>query len=386
MDASTRINHAEGPHSAHVGSLARSFATVVLGLESTCDGIARTCRGQLGKLASTAGIVAAVIVAATMRLAAHDPGLSSLDVQVGTSTIVATLSLAAGDARGIGKDDALSTLAPKSIQLILDGRRLMPTATSVWSDDGEAVHARMTYDKAFGGRLLVRSEIPQHLARGHRELLSIGSGDGRVRVEHMLDGDSNETTFDIAAVDSRSSFTRFLRLGVEHILTGYDHLLFLAGVLVVLRRWRDVVQTVTAFTLAHSMTLGLATTGLLLIPSHIVEPLIAASIVYVGAENLVRTAPASRWELTFAFGLVHGLGFATVLRDLGVGGGAHGGIALPLAAFNIGVEVGQIAVASCVVPLFWWLSGRSLSQVRLARAWSVLVIAAGTYWFVERIV
>src|SRR6185503_9486826 len=225
--------------------------------------VARTGRGQLGKLASTAGIVVAVVVAATMRIAAHDPGLSSLDVKVGTSNIVATLSLAAGDARGIGSDDALSTFTPKSIELILDGRRLVASATSVWSDDGGAVHVRMAYDGALGSRLLVRSEVPKHLARGHRELLSIGSGDERVRVERMLDGDSNETTFDIAAAGSRSSFTRFLRLGVEHILTGYDHLLFLAGVLVVFRRWRDVVQTVTAFTLAHSMTLALATTGLL---------------------------------------------------------------------------------------------------------------------------
>ncbi len=356
-----------------------------MGVITLIETLARTGRGQLTKLASTALIVAAVAVAVTARLSAHDPGLSALDVRVGNSEIVAVLSLAAGDARSIGKNEALSSLAQGSIELTLDGRRLAPTATSIWSDESGGVHARMVYEKPAGVRLMVRSAIPGRLMRGHRELLTVDGGSRLSRLERMLDADSDETAIDIPVVESGSSFARFLRLGIEHILTGYDHLLFLAGVLVVLRRWRDVVQTVTAFTVAHSVTLALATTGLLVIPGRIVEPLIAASIVYVGVENLIRTAPAARWKLTFVFGLVHGLGFATVLRDLGVGAGARGTIALPLAAFNIGVEAGQIAVASCIVPLFWWLSARSTSRVRLAGAWSVLVIAAGTYWFVERV-
>ena len=357
-----------------------------MGAITPTETFARVCRGQLTKLASTAGIAAVVVVVATTRLFAHDPGLSTLDVRIGDSQIVAVLSLAASDARGLGTNAALAVLAQGSIELILDDRRLVSTATSAWSDDGGGVHARVTYERSPGVRLTVRSEIPKRLARGHRELLSIDGGSGLVRLERMLDQGATEATVEISAVESRSSFARFLQLGVEHILTGYDHLLFLAGVLVVLRRWRDVVQTVTAFTLAHSITLALATTGLLLIPSRIVEPLIAASIVYVGVENLIRAAPASRWKLTFAFGLVHGLGFATVLRDLGVGAGAHGAIAIPLAAFNLGVEVGQIAVASCVVPLFWWLSARSSARFQFAGAWSFMVIAAGAYWFLERIV
>src|SRR5262245_41250573 len=342
-------------------------------------------RGQLSQLASMVVIVAVFLVAATTRLFAHDPGLSSLDVRIGNHEIAAVLSLAAADARAVGNSEAITALARSSIDLTLDDRQLNPLATSVWSDDGGGVHARMTYEGSSGSRLVVRSSIPGRLARGHRELISVGSDGGGLRVERMLDRDSAEMTVDISAIEPRSSFARFLQLGVEHILTGYDHLLFLGGVLVVLRRWRDVVQTVTAFTLAHSITLALATTGLLLIPGRIVEPLIAASIVYVGVENLVRTAPASRWKLTFAFGLIHGLGFATVLRDLGVGAGSRGAIVLPLAAFNIGVEAGQVAVASCVVPLFWWLNARSASRIRFAGAWSVLVIAAGAYWFVERI-
>jgi len=333
-------------------------------------------------------IAAVIIVAATaVRLLAHDPGLSSLDVRIDAQQIVAVLSLAAGDARVFGPNEAVAGLVRESIDVIVDGRRLPASEASAWSDEGGGVHVRVTHVRLSGNRLAVRSSIPGRLARGHRELLTIRAQDGTLLAERMLDGESNAAATDISRVadGNGASFARFFALGVRHILTGYDHLLFLAGVLVVLRRWRDVIQAVTAFTLAHSITLALATTGVLLIPGRIVEPMIAASIVYVGVENLIRAAPVSRWRLTFAFGLIHGLGFATVLRDLGVGDGP-GAIALPLASFNGGVEAGQIVVAVVLVPLFWSLHARASSRLQFAGVWSVLVIAAGTYWFVERIV
>jgi hypothetical protein len=99
----------------------------------------------------------------------------------------------------------------------------------------------------------------------------------------------------------------------------------------------------------------------------------------------MRDVQGSRWKLTFCFGLVHGLGFATVLRDLGIGTNGQA-IALPLASFNAGVEIGQMAVAALLVPVFWWLGLRPASRLRFAAAWSVMVIAAGSYWLVERIV
>jgi len=331
--------------------------------------------------------VALIVFATAARLIAHDPGLSALDVRIEERTITAVLSLAAADARTLGNNDEFQFVARDTLELRLDGRRLSASASSVWSDESGGVHARIAYERPSGSRLAVRSGIPGRLPRGHRELLTFRTQDGIVRSERMLDGAFNEVEIEMSAFPqaSGSSFVRFFRLGVEHILTGYDHLLFLAGVLVVLRRWRDVVQTVTAFTVAHSITLALATTGLLLVPGRVVEPLIAASIVVVGVENLVRTVPASRWKLTFGFGLVHGLGFATVLRDLGVGASSHAGLAVPLASFNAGVEAGQLFVASLLVPLFWWLGKQSTANARFAAAWSVLVIMMGSYWFVARI-
>jgi hydrogenase/urease accessory protein HupE len=314
--------------------------------------------------------------------------LSVLDIGIEQRQIVAVLSLGGADAVMVSGRDGFSKLTHDALQLSLDGRPISPSATSVWSDESGGLHGRMLYDRTAGSRLVVRSTIVRHLARGHRELLSIRAADGVVLSERMLDAASNEAAADISAVvgATSSSAARFLLLGIEHILTGYDHLLFLAGVLVMLRRWRDVVQTITAFTVAHSITLALATTGLLLIPGRIVEPLIAASIVYVGIENLMRDVQGSRWKLTFGFGLVHGLGFATVLRDLGIGTNGQGAIALPLASFNAGVEIGQMAVAALLVPVFWWLGSRPASRLRFAAAWSVMVIAAGSYWLVERIV
>jgi len=312
--------------------------------------------------------------------------LSVLDISIEQRQIVAVLSLGGADAVIAGGRDGFSKLTHDALQLSLDGRPITPSATSVWSDESGGLHGRMLYDRTAGSRLVVRSTIVRHLARGHRELLSIRAPDGVVLSERMLDAASDEVVTDISVVgEASSSAARFLLLGVAHILTGYDHLLFLAGVLVMLRRWRDVVQTITAFTVAHSITLALATTGLLLIPGRIVEPLIAASIVYVGIENLMRDVQGSRWKLTFGFGLVHGLGFATVLRDLGIGTNGQA-IALPLASFNAGVEVGQMAVAALLVPVFWWLAARPIPRLRFAPAWSVLVITAGSYWLVERIV
>ena len=131
-------------------------------------------------------------------------------------------------------------------------------------------------------------------------------------------------------------FWSFLRLGIEHIWTGYDHLLFLAGLLIVCSRVRTIIGIVTSFTVAHSITLGLAATDTFNLPGRLVEPLIAATILYVGAENLIRrgTEPSGRWIIAFAFGLVHGFGFASALRELN----------LPRTGLAASLEIGRAHV------------------------------------------
>lgn len=179
----------------------------------------------------------------------------------------------------------------------------------------------------------------------------------------------------------------FIKLGMEHILTGYDHLLFLGGLLVACRRFRTMAGIITCFTLAHSLTLALAALDLVVIPSRIVEPLIAASIVFVGVENLLRRGeePKGRWALTFGFGLVHGFGFAGALKAIGLGAGGSSLLA-PLFSFNLGVELGQIAVAAVTLPLLLRLRAVPAFVRYGLPAASTIVTLLGSYWFLQRTV
>jgi hydrogenase/urease accessory protein HupE len=347
-------------------------------------------RGQLARLAPTAsrilGLVFFFVCAAARYASAHDPGLSSLDIRVAHDEITAILSIAAADVelagpRGIG------ALAVESIQLWVDDRPLRASVDAISRDDSGAVHVKLVYRGTAGSRMIVKSTVAGHLARGHRELASVRAADGRLVSERMLDANWTEveSNVDVSTDDRLALVIRFFMLGVRHILTGYDHLLFLAALLVVVGGWRETFQTITAFTVAHSITLALATTGVVHAPSRVVEPLIAASIVYVGVENLLQAAPSARWKLTFVFGLIHGLGFAAALRDLGIGT-SGAAVALPLASFNGGVEAGQIAVAAMLVPIFCRLRSRvRYGRLQFASAWSLFVVAAGCYWFLARV-
>jgi hydrogenase/urease accessory protein HupE len=334
---------------------------------------------------------AVVIVTAALALGlpsvalAHDPGLSALEVQVRSGGVVATLALAPGDARTLvgARSVELEALALDAIEIRVDGVRATGRIERRDMDGDAGASVVVAFDRVSGTRLTVRSGVPARLARGHRELLTVRAADGAVLAERMLDERDSEVDLSLAQRGSEVA-RQFFGLGLRHILTGYDHLLFLGALLLGVRRLTHVVKTVTAFTVAHSLTLALAVLGFVQMPAAIVEPLIAASIVFVGLENLVRDEIDSRWKLTFAFGLVHGFGFAGVLRELGIGAGGTG-VAMPLGAFNIGVEAGQIAVACAVWPLIPRLRAEPLARFRLARACSLLVVAGGAYWLVERI-
>jgi hypothetical protein len=176
---------------------------------------------------------------------------------------------------------------------------------------------------------------------------------------------------------------RFLALGVTHILPfGLDHVLFVAGLALLSPRLAPLLAQVTAFNLAHTLTLALSSYGVVSLPSRLVEPLIALSIVYVGVENAVspRLRP-SRVVLVFAFGLLHGLGFAGVLAEMGLPDRHH---LLALLAFNLGVELGQLAVIALVAGALalWGLRGGD--RRGLVRPASLVIAAIGLFWTVER--
>lgn len=191
-----------------------------------------------------------------------------------------------------------------------------------------------------------------------------------------------------------ASAKRFLRLGVEHIFTGYDHIAFLLALLLLGGRFLDLVKIVTSFTIAHSVTLALAALGVLHPPARAVEALIAASIVAVATENLwvlrggqgagarVASALRHRWRLTFAFGLVHGFGFASALSELHL---PRSALVAGLVSFNLGVEVGQVAIVALAFPVLRWLRTLPRFQPWGPRLLSGAIAAFGVVLLVLRL-
>jgi hypothetical protein len=178
---------------------------------------------------------------------------------------------------------------------------------------------------------------------------------------------------------------RFLRSGFMHILEGLDHLLFLLCLVIPIRQFAALVPVVTAFTVAHSITLiasvaGFAPDALWFPP--LIETLIALSILYMALENIARAEPRHRWTLAFGFGLVHGFGFSFLLRDTLQFAGTH--LALSLAAFNLGVELGQLFVLALVIPVLTWLFRRVVAERVGIIILSALVAHTAWHWMTER--
>ncbi len=180
-----------------------------------------------------------------------------------------------------------------------------------------------------------------------------------------------------------SSLAGWLWLGAEHIFQGYDHLAFLVALLLVASSWKRLLWMVTAFTVAHSITLGVTALGWVTLSplgARWVELAIAASVVFVAVENLIGVRERYRPVLTFAFGLIHGFGFASVLAQYGLGDSA----ALALAGFNLGVELGQAVVVALLFPLVRLIARRDPLRRRVVTGTSLLIAALGGYWLVAR--
>ena len=217
----------------------------------------------------------------------------------------------------------------------------------------------------------------------HQTFLNIYEGNGLTQA--ILDG--GRTNFEYYAGNRQGAVAvaaRFLPAGINHILLGPDHLIFLVGLMLLGGTVRRLAVVVTAFTVAHSLTLALAALNLVSPPVRIIEPAIALSIVYVGADNLlIRDGRDVRAWIAFAFGCIHGFGYAGVLRGLDLPGRALG---WSLVSFNVGLETGQLLVVGVVATALAALRSRSEAAGRqLAFAGSIVVMAAGTFWFIQRV-
>jgi hypothetical protein len=240
--------------------------------------------------------------------------------------------------------------------------------------DGLAIRLRYTCSHA--GRVTVEmAGLLGALASGHRHLGRAISSAG----EQDILTSSLSTAFSFGV---EASATSYLWIGVEHILLGFDHLVFLFGLILVGGRWRSLLGVVTAFTVAHSVTLALSVLEVWQPPGEVIEPLIALSIAWVGVENFFIDDASRRWRVTAPFGLIHGFGFAGALAEVGIPAGRE---PLVLFLFNVGVELGQVAVLVVTLPVLQLARRRGLLDRRVTRGLSAVVVVLAVYWFVERV-
>lgn len=225
--------------------------------------------------------------------------------------------------------------------------------------------------------LEVRSTLYEIMPAGHQHLMTVRLN-GTLH-EAILDARTRRAAFSGVKATNFQTFWRFVRLGVEHIFTGYDHLAFLLGLLVATATLGSLVKVITSFTIAHSITLALATFSVLILPSRLTESLIALSIAYVAAENLFNFRAMKRYYITFLFGLIHGFGFSSVLREMDL---PRPSLALSLFSFNVGVEIGQITFVLLLFPLLQDLVKSGWKSLKPAV--SIVIACLAAYWFVQR--
>lgn len=306
--------------------------------------------------------------------------------------------LAAKSARSEGAtlpgQAAIDALAPELFVVVSNGERLPFVGHRATLMPDAELEFRLQFAAPGPGVLRLEARHLQALPEGYLNAVNLGSEQpARALGTRMLH--TNEPVFEVKLASPgpdaqalgpvapepwTARALRFVKLGIHHVVTGYDHLLFLLGVLIPCRRVRTLLGLVTCFTVAHSATLLLSVLAGIDAPAGVVEPLIAASIVFVGIENLFgRGESRARYGVTFAFGLVHGLGFAGALADIGLGQAP----ALPLLSFNFGAELAQMALAAPLFPLLAWARTRPAAAFA-TRTLSVGIALAGAYWLVER--
>jgi hydrogenase/urease accessory protein HupE len=339
---------------------------------------------------------------------AHEVGLSRGEYAASGASVTAQLTFARRDVltlvAGLDADhdgvlttaelaqdrDAVNGALVGRIKVVGDGVACPGELDDARLAEDDGVTLRATYRCATAPLSVhvdvgVISELPM----GHRHLAHFEGATGPS--DAVISVRNRSFSFDVApgqaaaAAPPKASYRgklSFFPMGVEHILTGYDHLVFLLGLVIVGGRWRSLLMVVTAFTLAHSITLALAALGVWAPSPRIVEPAIALSIAYVGVENFFVKNAEKRWRITFPFGLIHGFGFAGALREVAM---PKADVPYALVLFNVGVEAGQLAVLALVLPLIYLARKREIFRVQGVKLISGAIVVAGVVWFVSRV-
>ena len=333
---------------------------------------------------------------------AHDPGMTvaTIVVDAEQTTIEisikgADLDLAAGldllDANGLVDPERLDRAGPaigehlRAVTAIEAAGVSCPLAIDSIAavDDGVLVFLRSPCGAATVG-LVYRTRLLHRTRPGTMQNVLLVTGDDAIPVALNRGNNTLELGHPVSPIEV---FARYVVSGAGHIFIGFDHLAFLLALLLWARRIWAVVKVVTAFTLAHTVTLSLAVLDVVNLPASLVEPLIAATIIVAAAENFFNRDIEGRWKTAFVLGLVHGFGFAGALTAYGL---PRDALLIALASFNIGVEIGQVAVVAMMLQVLIlidrMMSVGSAAARRPALVYgpSTLIAVLGAYWLIER--
>ncbi len=361
--------------------------------------------------------IAALALTACANAFAHKPSDSYLTIETSASTLDVQWDIALRDldyALGLdanqdnaltwgevrARHDDIAQYALARLQLRLaDQICAVPTAVSHFIDDhSDGAYAVMRFTVACAGdttKLSLNYRLFAEFDPLHKGLVQVRNNTHTATAIVGADNPSAEIV--LGQGQALSEFIEYVKHGVWHIWIGFDHLLFLCSLLlpaVLLRAggtWTpnpslrasilDVVKVVTAFTIAHSITLSIAALGLVTLPSRWVESAIAASVVLAAVNNLYPFAAVQRWSLAFCFGLIHGFGFASVLADLGL---PQAALLRSLIAFNVGVELGQLAVVAVFIPVGWRLRHGLFYRRAVLQGGSCFIALLAFVWLSER--
>ena len=345
---------------------------------------------------------------------AHDPGLSRATARVSEQGLFLRMVFATQDIQmlvpaDLDRDrtvsaqqfaaiqDRVKTLVGTQVLVRQGDEPRLPIWLGVEPVQDDAVSVVLRYDISGAESVLLQIPLIGRLARGHRQYLRVEDKDGSLTAQHILDGASPPISLTAPGRDGLAVFRQYLSEGVRHICNGLDHILFLLTLLLpavlVCRasNWEpvdrlapataEVLKVITAFTIAHSLTLGLAVLDIVVLPSGLVEPVIALSVLITAVNNLRPQSSASRWLLAFVFGLVHGFGFAGVLLELDL---PRNALMISLLGFNLGVEVGQLAMLALVFPVIAFLRSTKFYQVWVFRGGSAVTAVIAMVWMIER--
>jgi hydrogenase/urease accessory protein HupE len=344
----------------------------------------------------------AFVLASAPLLLAHPAPFSYIDIRLSPSPISGTLTVHDFDiAHELGIADPMTLGDPAVVARHAAALATLLRARLVLEADGtplswEVLGTRPLADRSAVeltwrvpgapavGRLTVRAALFPY-DPNHQTFVNLHENERLVRQEILSSTRDRLDFYTGTRQGAAAVFRTFTASGIHHIAIGPDHILFIVGLLLLGGTVRRLLLIVSAFTLGHSITLSLAALGIVTPPAHVIEPAIALSIVYVGADNLLvgtKGRDARAWVALF-FGLIHGFGFASVLRETGLPPQALG---LSLFSFNLGVEIGQAIIVLIVAAALGAIRARHPSAAKkIVIAGSVVVIAAGTYWFFQRI-